>query len=660
MNYTATIERGVDVKAKPISLTAVKLKDKLWKERFRLVKEEVIPYQWDSLNDRIPGVPPSHAIENFRIAAGESEGEFFGMVFQDSDVAKWLEAVSYVLATEPDAKLEETADDVIELIARAQQEDGYLNTYFTVAEPEKRWTNLRDWHELYCAGHMMEAAVAYYEATGKRKLLDVMCRFADYIAEVFGPEPDKMQGYPGHPEIELALVRLYHATGKERYLNLSKYFIDQRGQQPHWYEIEAKGREDAPRRHPHDYLGPAYSQAHLPIRQQTTAEGHSVRALYLFSGVTDVAAETDDKELLEVCRQLWDNVTNRRMYVTGAVGSDHFGERFTFDYDLPNDRAYTETCASIALVFWAHRMLHVDLDGKYTDVLERSLYNGVLSGISLDGKSFFYVNPLEVWPKACSARNDLRHVKPVRQGWFSCACCPPNVARLLASLPHYVYSYTSDTAYVHLYVASEVDLPLGDAKVRLTQETDYPWQETVNITVQPEEAREFTLALRIPGWCQEASLSVNGQPVDLAPITTKGYAYLRRMWQPGDRLQLTLPMPILRVRTNPEVRENAGRVALQRGPIVYCLEEVDNGSNLSGIILPPEAKLTAEWKPELLEGVMVITGKALRVDESQWGGNLYSAGSSLPTTEAIEITAVPYSTWCNRQPGEMIVWIREA
>ncbi|NLJ26248.1 MAG: glycoside hydrolase family 127 protein, partial [Firmicutes bacterium] len=456
MNYTATIERGVDVKAKPISLPAVKLKDKLWKERFRLVKEEVIPYQWDSLNDRIPGVPPSHAIENFRIAAGESEGEFFGMVFQDSDVAKWLEAVSYVLATEPDAKLEETADDVIELIARAQQEDGYLNTYFTVAEPEKRWTNLRDWHELYCAGHMMEAAVAYYEATGKRKLLDVMCRFADYIAEVFGPEPDKMQGYPGHPEIELALVRLYHATGKERYLNLSKYFIDQRGQQPHWYEIEAKGREEAPRRHPHDYLGPAYSQAHLPIRQQTTAEGHSVRALYLFSGVTDVAAETDDKELLEVCRQLWDNVTNHRMYVTGAVGSDHFGERFTFDYDLPNDRAYTETCASIALVFWAHRMLHVDLDGKYTDVLERSLYNGVLSGISLDGKSFFYVNPLEVWPKACSARNDLRHVKPVRQGWFSCACCPPNVARLLASLPHYVYSYTSDTAYVHLYVASEV------------------------------------------------------------------------------------------------------------------------------------------------------------------------------------------------------------
>lgn len=648
------------MKAKPISLTAVKLKDRLWKERFRLVKEEVVPYQWDSLNDRIPGVPPSHAIENFRIAAGESEGEFFGMVFQDSDLAKWLEAVSYVLAMEPDVKLEETADDVIGLIARAQQEDGYLNTYFTVAEPEKRWTNLRDWHELYCAGHMMEAAVAYYEATGKRKLLDVMCRFADYIAEVFGPEPDKMQGYPGHPEIELALVRLYHATGEGRYLNLSKYFIDQRGQKPHWYEIEAKGREDAPRRHPHDYLGPAYSQAHLPIRQQTTAEGHSVRALYLFSGVTDVAAETNDKELLEVCRQLWDNVTNRRMYVTGGVGSDHFGERFTFDYDLPNDSAYTETCASIALVFWAHRMLHVDLDGKYTDVMERALYNGVLSGISLDGKSFFYVNPLEVWPEACSVRNDLRHVKTVRQGWFSCACCPPNVARLLASLPQYVYSYTSDTAYVHLYVASEVDLPLREAKAKLIQETDYPWQDVVNITVQPEEASEFTLALRIPGWCQEASLAVNGQPVDLASVTTKGYAYVRRVWQPGDRLQLTLPMPILRVRANPEVRENAGRVALQRGPIVYCLEEVDNGANLFGIILPLETKLTAEWKPELLGGVMVIKGEALRVDECKWGGNLYSTASSLPATQAIEITAVPYSTWCNRQPGEMIVWIREA
>jgi DUF1680 family protein len=284
----------------------------------------------------------------------------------------------------------------------------------------------------------------------------------------------------------------------------------------------------------------------------------------------------------------------------------------------------------------------------------------VLSGISLDGKSFFYVNPLEVWPEACSVRNDLRHVKTIRQGWFSCACCPPNVARLLASLPHYVYSYTSDTAYVHLYVASEVDLPLGKAKVTLIQETDYPWQEGVNITVQPEKASEFTLALRIPGWCQEASMSVNGQPIDLASITTKGYAYIRRVWQPEDRLQLILPMPISRVRANPKVRENAGRVALQRGPIVYCLEEVDNGSNLSGIILPPEAKLIAEWKPKLLDGIMVITGKALRIDESQWEGNLYSIASSLPTTEAIEITAVPYSTWCNREPGEMLVWIREA
>ena len=645
------------MKAKPISLTAVNLKDKLWKNRFRLVKDEVIPYQWAALNDRIPGVPPSHAIENFRIAAGESEGEFFGRIFQDSDVAKWLEAVSYVLATEPNSKLEQIADDVIDLIAKAQQEDGYLNTYFTAAEPDKRWANLRDWHELYCAGHMMEAAVAYFEATGKRKLLEVMCRFADYIADIFGPEPEKMQGYPGHPEIELALVRLYHATGQERYLQLSKYFVDQRGQQPHWYELEAAKREDS-RQYLRD-LGPAYSQAHLPIRQQETAEGHAVRALYLFSGVTDVAVETDDHALLEVCRKLWENVTQHRMYITGAVGSDHYGERFSFDYDLPNDRAYTETCASIALVFWAHRMLHTELDAKYADIMERALYNGVLSGISLDGKSFFYVNPLEVWPEACAVRDDLRHVKTVRQGWFSCACCPPNVARLVASIGQYIYSQASDAAYVHLYVTSEGELELDGAKVKLIQETDYPWQEIVDLTVQPDKVSEFTLALRIPGWCQGALVSVNGESIDLAPLTQKGYAYIRRRWQPGDRIQLTLPMPIQRIRATPQVRENAGRVALQRGPIVYCLEEVDNGPNLSDIILPWEAKLTCVWKPELLSGVMTVQGKALRVDGAEWENCLYHAASAPLKTEEIDLTAIPYSTWCNREPGEMLVWIRE-
>ncbi len=647
------------VKAKPIALQSVKLQDRIWKNRFELVRDEVIPYQWDALNDRIPDVPPSHAIENFRIAAGESEGEFVGMVFQDSDVAKWLEAVAYVLAVEPNPELEKTADEVIDLIARAQQPDGYLNTYFTVAEPDKRWTNLRDWHELYCAGHMMEAAVAYYEATGKRKLLDVMCRFADYIDQVFGTEPDKLQGYPGHPEIELALVRLYNATGEEKYLKLSKYFIEQRGQQPHWYDIEAERRGNVPKYYFSD-IGYNYSQAHLPIRQQETAEGHSVRALYLFSGAADVAAETGDRELMEVCKKLWDNITQRRMYITGGVGSDAYGERFTLDYDLPNDRAYTETCAAIALVFFAHRMLQADVDAKYANVMERALFNGVLSGISLDGKSFFYVNPLEVWPDACRVRRDLRHVKTVRQGWFTCACCPPNAARLLASIGQYMYSASEDTAYVHLYAASEADFTLPGSKVKLIQETEYPWQEKVIIKIEPEEATEFAVAVRLPDWCEMPSLAVNGDEVDLAPVTRKGYAYIRRLWQPGDRIELTLPMPVQRVRANPMVRANAGRVALQRGPIVYCLEEADNGPNLSAVVLPPDAELTAKWNPDLLGGVVTIHGKALRVDESQWDGKLYMASSTQPAAKEIEITAVPYSTWCNRQPGEMLVWIREA
>ncbi|NLA59196.1 MAG: glycoside hydrolase family 127 protein [Firmicutes bacterium] len=647
------------MKAKPIPLQSVKLQDRIWQSRFQLVRDEVIPYQWDALNDRIPGVPPSHAIRNFRIAAGESEGEFKGFVFQDSDLAKWLEAVAYVLAVEPNPELEKTADEVIDLIANAQQPDGYLNTYFTIAEPDKRWTNLRDWHELYCAGHMMEAAVAYYEATGKRKLLEVMCRFADYIAETFGPEPRKLQGYPGHPEIELALVRLYHGTGGEKYLKLSKYFVDQRGQEPHWYDIEAQRRGDVPKYYFSD-IGYNYSQAHLPVRQQETAEGHSVRALYLFSGMADVAVETGDEELLEVCRRLWDNVTLRRMYITGGVGSERYGERFTFDYDLPNDRAYTETCASIALVFFAHRMLQADMDAKYANVMERALYNGVLSGISLDGKSFFYVNPLEVWPEAGRVRHDLQHVKTERQGWFACACCPPNAARLLASIGRYMYSAGEDTAYIHLYAASTAELVLAGMKVRLIQETDYPWQEKVTIKVEPEEAREFAIAVRLPDWCEDPSLAVNGKEADLTQATSRGYAYIRRTWQPGDTIELTLPMPVQRISANPKVRENAGRVALQRGPVVYCLEEVDNGPNLSAVILPRDSELSAQWRSDLLGGVVTIHGKALRIDEDRWNGKLYMPAKAPPATREIEITAVPYSTWCNRKPGEMLVWIREA
>ncbi|MCK4600320.1 glycoside hydrolase family 127 protein, partial [Candidatus Bipolaricaulota bacterium] len=385
-------------KLEPLMIKNVRVKDEFWAKRLQQVREVVIPYQWEVLNDRVPAAEPSHAIENFRIAAGRTEGAYYGWVFQDSDVAKWLEAVGYCLIRQADPELERLADSVIDLVVKAQQADGYLNTYFTVKEPGGRWTNLRDNHEMYCAGHMMEAAVAYYEATGKRKFLDAMCWLADHIDAAFGSEPGKKKGYPGHEEIELALVKLYQTTGEQRYLRLSRFFIDERGHEPHYYDLEAKERGDETSGRPYDK---AYSQAHLPVREQTNAVGHAVRAMYLYSGMADMAAETNDETLVTACKRLWNNLTKRQMYITGGIGSAVQGEAFTFDYDLPNDTAYTETCAAIGLVFWAHRMLMLDVDHDYADVMERAFYNVVLSGISLGGREYFYVNPLEVWPEAC-------------------------------------------------------------------------------------------------------------------------------------------------------------------------------------------------------------------------------------------------------------------
>ncbi|MBE3115482.1 MAG: glycoside hydrolase family 127 protein, partial [Actinobacteria bacterium] len=380
----------------PVSYKRVKINDRFWGKYIDLIKNVVIPYQWDVLNNCVNDTEPSHAIKNFKIAAGLSQGEFYGYVFQDSDVAKWLEAAGFILAINQDPELEGKADEIIDIIAKAQQDDGYLNTYFTIKEPDKRWTNIRDCHELYCAGHMIEAAVSYFEATGKRKLLDVVCRFADYIEAVFGVEPGKKRGYPGHPEIELALVKLYKITDKEKYLALAKYFIDERGKDPNYFnkEAEAKG-EKADKIW--GRLGLRYYQAHIPVRSQTTAEGHSVRAVYLYSGMADVAIETGDQTLIKACKKLWRNIVSKRMYITGGIGSTSCGESFTFDYDLPNDTIYAETCASIGLVFFAHRMLRMDVNNTYSDIIEKALYNSVISGISLDGKKFFYVNPLEVW-----------------------------------------------------------------------------------------------------------------------------------------------------------------------------------------------------------------------------------------------------------------------
>lgn len=639
----------------PLSLQEVRVSEgSFWGKRIRQVKEVVIPHQWKALNDELPDAPKSHAFANFRIAAGLATGEFYGFVFQDSDVAKWLEAASYSLIHYPDPELERLLDEVIEVIARAQREDGYLNTYFTIKEPKERWKNLRDNHELYCAGHLIEAGIAHYQATGKGKLLEVVKRLADHIEARFGDAPGKRRGYPGHPEIELALVKLFRVTGERKYLDLAAFFVNERGKKPLYFELEAKERgEEKPS---WSFWTPEYCQAHLPVREQKEAVGHAVRAMYLYSAMADLALELQDQTLFEACKNLWENVTKKRMYVTGGVGSSAEGEAFTFDYDLPPDRAYTETCASIGLFFWAHRMLLLQRDRVYADTMERALYNGILSGISLDGTRYFYVNPLEVFPEAAQKRHDLRHVVLSRQPWFPCACCPPNIARLLASLPQYMYTKDEEesTLFVHLFGESTVETLLGGKRVALVQRTGYPWEERISLSVFPEEPFLFTLSVRIPSWCKEAQVFVNGERIDLGTSVFGGYAKIQRLWQGGDFVECVFPMPVERVWAHSEVRSVAGKVALQRGPIVFCFEEIDNGSNLAGLVLPEDAEFVATFDPELLGGVVVLLGEAYK--EHRSSGELYSFVR--PKRERVPVKAVPYYAWNNRGIGEMAVWIR--
>ena len=574
-------------------------------------------------------------------------------LFWDSDVAKWLEAVAYSLTSHPDRKLEELADNVIDMIEKAQQPDGYLNVFFIVLHPKERWNNLRDQHELYCAGNLIEAAVAYYEATGKRKLLEVLCRCADCIDQLFGPGKDRKRGYPGHEEIELALVKLYRATGEKRYLKLAEFFVNERGRQPHYFDIEAKARGEKAEQY---WAGThAYNQAHLPVREQAEVVGHAVRAMYLYSGMADVAAETGDQALLDACKRLWHNLTEKRLHITGGIGPTHANEGFTFDYDLPNEDAYLETCAAIGLVFWAHRMLQLEPDARYADVMERALYNGTISGVSLDGERFFYGNPLASYPGVDgNGRFAGKDYHYRRSEWFGCACCPPNILRLLASLPGYIYSQSRDEAWVHLYAGGRAELEVAGQKVELIQQTEYPWKEKVNITLNLEKPARFTLALRIPGWCRAATLEVNGKA--LKTEAHNGYAKIEREWQTGDKVELNLPMPVLRLEAHPKVRQNAGRVALQRGPLVYCLEEVDNGKDLHDLVLPAETELRAEHDPKLLGGVTVITGEAKRREHSGWPGQLYRPAGT--KHKAVPFKAIPYFLWANRDPGEMIVWLR--
>ncbi len=642
-------------KLKNVEIQDVKIHGGMLGHIQNLIIEETIPYQYDILNDKLDGVPKSNAIANFRIAAGEQEGEFYGMFFQDSDVAKWMEAASYSLMLKPNTQLEKILDELIDLVGKAQEPDGYLNTYFTVSHPDKKWTNLRDLHELYCAGHMMEAAVAYYRATGKTKFIDIMGKFTDHMLTVLGPEPGKKRGYPGHPEIELALVKMYQATGDEKYLKLSKFFIDERGVEPHFFTIEAKerGEKENTTMGGGPWFRHKYCQAHLPVRQQTTAEGHSVRAMYLYAGMADIARETGDQELLRALDVLWDNVTNKRMYVTGAVGSQSHGESFSFDYDLPNDTIYGETCASIGLAFFAQRMLQMDPDSKYADIIEKTIYNGILSGISLDGKKFFYVNPLEVEPEACEKRMDHRHVRSQRSGWFSCACCPANVSRLYTSLGEYIYSTSrKDEIYVHLFADSSANIALNDKKVSLDVKTRYPWDGHIKIKVQPDSKGEFTMAIRIPSWCEKPSVEVNGENIDFEGNLEKGYLKIKRIWNHNDEIDICYPMETRLVRSNPKVRENAGKVAIQRGPVIYCIEEIDNGKNLHNIVVPHDIK----FNEELLNGVVVVTAKVYRIKEWSDDESYCSIENRYMETE---MKAIPYFAWNNRGIGEMMVWLRE-
>ncbi|NLO35886.1 MAG: glycoside hydrolase family 127 protein [Clostridiaceae bacterium] len=624
---------------KNVLFSQVKIDDAFWSPRIAVNRQVTLAHEYEMC--RTTG-----RLDAFKLD-WKPGMEPVPHIFWDSDVAKWVEAASYALAAHPDPELEQRLDEVTALIASAQQADGYLNTHFTAVEPDKRFTNLRDWHELYCAGHLIEAGVAHAEATGKRTLLDAVCRYADLLTRVFGTGDGQLPGYPGHEEIELALVKLYHATGQRRYLELSRYFIDQRGRQPHYFELESARRGETARG---DY---SYCQAHLPVRQQETVTGHAVRAMYLYAGMADIARETGDQEMAAACERLWNHLTLKQMYLTGGIGASRSNEGFLDDYDLPDDTAYCETCAGIGLIFWARRMLQLGCDRRYADVLERALYNNVLAGSSLDGRSFFYDNPLASYGTKKDSQGRLtgetRHVQ--RSEWFGCACCPPNYASLVNSLGDFLYTvYGDNRAAVHLYIGGEASLTIGNRQVMVRQQTRYPWDGQVTIQVTPDKPAAFQLALRIPGWCQACRLQVNGQDVADAQ-ESGGYRLVARIWHAGDQDVLTLEMPVRRIYAHPSVRACQNKVAIQRGPLVYCAEQSDQSVPVRHLYLPEDAAFQASFEPELLGGLVAITGDARVAIPAD---SLYGPASQ---TESCPIRLIPYYAWNNRQPGDMRVWL---
>ena len=665
------------MKIRPLDIKKIKIDDSFWTRETELVRKEVIPYQWEILNNRVPEATPSFCMHNF-MAAGrinqkrESMGkayeppkytyrgfavfpdkvedakddEFYGFLFQDSDFSKWIEAVGYSLATHPDPVLEETADKAIDIVCAAQLPNGYLDTYYIINGMDKSFTDLRDHHELYCMGHLIEGAIAYYEATGKDKLLNAAKRFADYVSTVFGTEEGKIKGYPGHEIAEMALFRLYETTGEERYKDLAEYFINQRGQSPLYFEQEHPEMKGKP-----DY----YHQAHKPVREQTEAVGHAVRAVYLYSGMADMARITGDKELLKACENLWHSIVNEKMYITGGIGGTHIGEAFSFPYDLPNDTAYAETCASIGLVFFARRMLSLKMSREYSDVMELALYNGILSGMALDGKSFFYVNPLEVLPEACSKDERKAHVKPVRQKWFGCACCPPNIARLVSSIGAYAYGENEDTLFMHLYMGSHTVKNVDGKEVSVDVRTGYPNNGKVDIDVSGAASTGFKLAVRIPGWTGDKYEVESGS---LEGKLDNGYLYISGFAEDIHHISIEFVMQPRVVFDDQKVSENAHKIAFMRGPVVYCAEEKDNGKELKNIVVTKPFVINESVSTEFGFDTVVLDVEAKRITPSGSGfmeSTLYMnyEGSN---EEKMNLRLIPYSMWANRGEGEMCTY----
>lgn len=627
----------------PVDHSRVSFDGGFWQSWSETVRNVTIPTQHKRLEEEgflevldfdKPAGPLARPIQ----PSGLSMQHFF-----DSDFGKWIEAASYTLKNHPNPDVEAKIDSIVDKLEQGQMADGYLNSWFIRREPENRWTNLRDLHEMYSMGHLLEGAVAYFEATGKRKFLDVMIRAVDHIIDTFGTEPGKLRGYDAHEEIELALVKLYRVTKDPRHLKLATYFVDERGQMPSYYDEEARKRGDDPEKYV--YQTYAYSQAHMPVREQTQVVGHAVRAMYLFSAMADLAYENDDQSLKETCDRLFDNLTGRQLYVTGGLGPSASNEGFTREYDLPNETAYAETCAAVALGFWSHRMAQIDLDGKFTDALETVLFNGALSGISRDGEHYFYENALE------------SHGQHRRWKWHYCPCCPTNIARFITSLGQYFYSANEDTLAVHLYGENTSEMTIGDTFLRLRQETAYPWDGDVRMSLGLSSGSSFTLKLRIPGWCHSVQISINGEVIDTSSITDKGYVSISRIWKDGDEIRLSFDMPVERLYANPSVGEDAGRVALRRGPVVYCVEQADIGTEPQQLRIPPQAKFTSRFDAEFLGGATVLEGEGLEADVSEWKGTLYRTAPA--KLRARPFKAIPYHLWANRDEGAMQVWLAE-